>query len=55
MHTVGAIYDLLCNQENLLREYEHYRLPSACQHFYKMGDIDPMKMSNELERFVILV
>ena len=31
MCTVEAIFDLLCNQENLLRECEHNRLSTACQ------------------------
>ena len=35
MRTVGAIFDLFYNQENLLREYEHNRLPTACQNLYK--------------------
>ena len=42
MHTTGAIFDFFCNQENLLREHDHNRIPSACQNLCKtMGDIDP--------------
>ena len=50
MHTVDAIFDFLRNQENLLREYEHNRLPSACQKFYKtMADINLSEINDELK------
>ena len=49
MHAVGTIFNYLYNQENILRQYEHNRLPSACQNFSKtMGDIDPWKMNDDL-------
>ena len=56
MHTVGAIFDFPYNQENLLRECEHNRIPSACQSLHKtMGDFGSVKMNDELERFVVMV
>ena len=55
MHTVSAVFDFLYNQENLLREYQHNPLPSVCQNLYKaMRDIDPLKINNELDRFVVI-
>ena len=55
MHTVDAIFDFLSNQKNLLQEYEHNRLPSACQNFYEtMGDINLPEINDELERFVMI-
>ena len=42
-------------KKNLSQTYEQNRLPSACQNFYKiMGDIDPLEMNDELERFVVI-
>ena len=56
MHMAGAILDFHYNQKNLLPEYKHNRLHSACQNFYKtMGDIDSLETNNELERFVVIV
>ena len=56
MHTVGAIFDFLYNQENLLREYDYNRLPIACQNSYKtMQDIDPLEVNDELKRFMVNV
>ena len=56
MHTVGAIFNFLCNQESLLQVYGHNSLLNACQKFYEtMGDIDPVEMNEELERFVVIV
>ena len=56
MHTVGAIFNFLYNQESLLQVYGHNRLLNACQKFYEtMGDIDPVEMNEELERFVVIV
>ena len=56
MCTIGAKFNFLYNQENLLREYEHNSLPSARQNLYKTrGDIDPLEINNELERFVVIV
>ena len=50
MHTVGPILNFLYYQENLSRECEHNRLPSACQKFHKtMGDVDSMEMNDEGE------
>ena len=44
MYTMGAIFHFFGNQENLLREYAHNRIPSASQNLCKtMGDIDPQK------------
>ena len=46
----------LYNQENLLREYDYNRLPTACQNLYKtMRDIDSLEISDELERFLVIV
>ena len=56
MGTVAAIFDFLCNHENLLREYEHDCFPAACQNFCKtMGGIDPLEINDELERYVFIV
>ena len=56
MRKMGAVFDFLYNQEDLLREYEHNRLPGACQNLFKtMGDIDSLKINDELKRFVAIV
>ena len=56
MCTVSAIFDFLYNQENLLRECEHNRLPSAGQNLWKaMGDIDPPERNDELEQLVVVI
>ena len=56
MHTAGSIFDFFYYQENLSLEYEHNRIPSSCQNFYKtMGDIDSLEMNDELGRFVVIV
>ena len=56
MHTVGAIFNFLYNQESLLQVYGHNRLLNACQKFYEtISDINPMEMNEELERFVVIV
>ena len=57
MRRVDVIFDFLYNQENLLREYDHNRLLTACQNMYKtMGNIfDPLEINDELEGFVVIV
>ena len=53
---MGAIFDFLCNYENLLQEYGHNRLPNACQNFYKtMGEIEPLEMNDDWEPLVVIV
>ena len=52
---VGAIFNFLYNQENLLREYEHNSIFRVCQTFTKnKEDICPLEMNNELEQFVVI-
>lgn len=55
-HTVAGVFDFLINQERLLSAYQENNLLTMCKNFEKkLGDIDPLEMKDELERFVHVI
>ena len=55
-HTVAEVFDFLINQERLLSAYQENNLLIMCKNFEKkLGDIDPLEMRDELERFVHVI